>query len=112
MGAGEALPPRKAVAPSAWGERNLHPLNMNTRAELARMATRGDINLVDWYGIEAKRLQDRENFKVEQRDRRRNVRQALEGEVERKDRVIKYQRRAMVLALVAMVCFGVAAWFK
>ncbi|KLQ32562.1 hypothetical protein ABR33_06105 [Enterobacter bugandensis] len=38
--------------------------------------------------------------------------QPSDPEEDRKDRVISYQRKAMILALVAMVCFGLAYWFK
>lgn len=52
MGAGEALPSRKAVAPSAWEDRNLNrkpiPRSMDPREELARLVARGDIDLAEW----------------------------------------------------------------
>lgn len=127
MGAGEALPPRKAVAPASWADRNLNrkPIpRMDPREELARLVARGDIDLGEWlhrpplvarpwtwYELEAARINAEQRAEVAERDASR-FRTPNSVEEDQKARVIKYQRRAMVLALVAMVCFGLVAWFK
>lgn len=84
MGAGEALPTRKAVAPASWADRNLNrkPIpRMDPREELARLVARGDIDLGEWlhrpalvarpwtwYELEAARINAEQRAEVAERD--------------------------------------------
>ena len=84
MGAGEALPSRKGVTPSAWEDRNLNrkPIpRFDAREELARMVARGEIDLGEWlnrtalvarpwtwYELEAARLNAEQRAEGAERD--------------------------------------------